>query len=160
MNSIKDKIYGNYSCLRMVDEIVYTRSDVYSYVASKLFDCDIRDCREFSDTGVKCETGKHRRDVAKKLCLGNMLWKDVAEKFGEPNLGEMIIKAFPFTFFDEIDEEPDETMTESEIFENKVIAAHSFLTEIRGYVRVKSMQRDFLNYCGGVLSGRWDDFGY
>ena len=89
-----------------------------------------------------------------------MLWKDVAEKFGEPNLGEMIIKAFPFTFFDEIDEEPDETMTEYGIFENKVIAEHSFLTEIRGYVRVKSMQRDFLNYCGGVLSGRWDDFGY
>ena len=144
----------------MVDEIVYTRSDVYSYVASKLFDCDIEDCREYSNEGERCEAGKHRRDVAKKLCMGNMSWKDVAEKFDEPNLGEMIIKAFPFTFFDEIDEEPDETMTESEIFENKVIASHSFLTEIRGYVRVKSMQRDFLNYCGGVLCGRWDDSEY
>ena len=148
----KEKLYGNCLCLKMVKEIVDNGYDPYSYVASKIFNCDIRECREFSESGVKLETGKHKRDVAKKLCLGATMFDEVAERFNEPNLKMMVVDAFPFTFFDEIYEEPDESLTQDEILNDRVIAAHSFLTEIRGYARVVCMQKDMLKYGSDMLA--------
>ena len=130
---VNERLANNYKCIKMIDDFVKEKGDIYSFVASKIFDCSVNECKEFDENFNKNAEGKRKRDVAKYLCLNRDFVKNIAKDFDVPDLEERIVKAFPWTEFDNI---YDEEIS----FENRVIDSYSFITLIFGYYRMNFMK--------------------
>lgn len=131
----KKALLDNFKCFDKLDEIkqkVLVGEDIYSVVASYIFNVSPNECREFNVDWTKNEEGKRRRDVAKYLCLNWALIDDIATKYSVPNLHDLIVKAFPYTPYDEIDTD-NELSVDCETIEDKALYSYSFITLIRGY---------------------------
>lgn len=131
-------INNNVICFSKLDAIkhavVNNGADVYSEVASEIFNCSSDECREFrrdeSGNLVKYADGKKRRNVAKYLMLNKMMLDDVACKFEVYDLADKIISAFPYTPIDELESDDPDIEIDREC---AAINAYSFITLIRGY---------------------------
>lgn len=131
----KKALLDNFKCFDKLDEIkqkVLDGEDIYSLVASYIFNVSPDECREYNGDWTKSEEGKRRRNVAKYLCLNWALLDDIATKYNVPNLHELVVKAFPYTPYDEIDTD-DELSADCETKEDKALYSYSFITLIRGY---------------------------
>lgn len=141
-------INNNVICFSKLDAIkhavVNNGADVYSEVASEIFNCSSDECREFrrdeSGNLVKYADGKKRRNVAKYLMLNKMMLDDVACKFEVYDLADKIISAFPYTPIDELEsDDPDIEIGR----EDAAINSYSFITLIRGYCILPYYQKKF-----------------
>lgn len=141
-------IANNIICFSKLDAIKYTvvnnGADVYSEVASEIFQCSSDECREciWDESGnyVFSEDGKKRRNVAKYLMLNRMMLDDIACKFQVPDLHDKVIRAFPYTPIDELSaDDPDIEICR----EDAAINAYSFITLIRGYCMLPYYQKRF-----------------
>lgn len=137
-------ITNNIICFSKLDAIkhavVNNGADVYSEVASEIFNCSPDDCREYSGNYVIYEDGKKRRNVAKYLLLNRMMLDDIACKFEVYDLADKIISAFPYTPFDELEsDDPDIDIDR----EDAAINSYSFITLIRGYCVLPYYQKKF-----------------
>ena len=108
-------INNNIICFSKLDAIkhaVVNGADIYSEVASEIFNCSPDDCREYSSDYVIYEDGRKRRNVAKYLLLNRMMLDDIACKFEVYDLADRIISAFPYTPIDELsaDDQRNETV--------------------------------------------------
>lgn len=140
-------ITNNIICFSKLDAIKYAvvnGADVYSEVASEIFNCSPDDCRECirdeSGNYVICEDGKKRRNVAKYLLLNRMMLDDISCKFEVYDLADKIISAFPYTPIDELEsDDPDIEIDR----EDASINSYSFITLIRGYCILPYYQKKF-----------------
>lgn len=119
------------------DAVVNNGADVYSEVASEIFQCNSDACKEFlvgeSGNLIKYSEGKKRRDVAKHLMLNRMMLDDIACKFQVPDLCNKVIQAFPYTPIDELESDDLDIEIDREC---SAINAYSFITLIRGYCMI------------------------
>lgn len=101
-----EAITGNLRCLRVLDEIcdrVMHGDDLYSVVASYLFDVDYSVCTERDALNSQSSEGKSRRSFAKQLLLANKQVADIIYgtsrelKYTANNLKEIIVNKFPWT---------------------------------------------------------------
>lgn len=144
----KKALLDNFNCFDKLDEIkqkVLDGEDIYSLVASYIFNVSPNECREYNCDWTKSEEGKRRRDVAKYLCLNRALLDDIATKYNVPSLHELIVKAFPYTPYDEIDTD-DELSADCETKEDKALHSYSFITLIRGYCLLAKYRVDMKDY--------------
>lgn len=144
----KKALLDNFKCFDKLDEIkqkVLDGEDIYSVVASYIFNVSPNECREFNVDWTKNEEGKRRRDVAKYLCLNRALLDDISTKYSVPNLHDLIVKAFPYTPYDEIDTD-DELSVDCETKEDKALHSYSFITLIRGYCLLAKYRVDMKDY--------------
>ncbi len=150
-------VTNNIICFSKLDAIKYAvvnnGADVYSEVASEIFQCSSDECHEFrrdeSGNFIKDDEGKKRRDVAKYLMLNKMMLDDIACKFQVYDLYNRIIQAFPYTSADELESDDPDIEIDREC---KAINAYSFITLIRGYCilpyysnRFNKFKEKFLN---------------
>ena len=136
-------IKNNIICFSKLDAIKYAvvnGADIYSEVASEIFNCSPDDCREYSGNYVIYEEGRKRRNVAKYLLLNRMMLDDIACKFEVYDLADRIISAFPYTPFDEL--ESDDPCIEI-VREDAAINSYDFITLIRGYCILPYYQKKF-----------------
>lgn len=136
-------INNNIICFSKLDAIkhaVVNGADIYSEVASEIFNCSPDDCREYSSDYVIYEDGRKRRNVAKYLLLNRMMLDDIACKFEVYDLADRIISAFPYTPIDELSaDDPDVEIDR----EDAAINSYSFITLIRGYCIFPYYQKKF-----------------
>lgn len=142
-------IANNIICFSKLDAIKYAvvnGADIYSEVASEIFNCSPDDCREYvldeSCNYVICEDGKKRRNVAKYLLLNRMMLDDIACKFEVYDLADRIISAFPYTTIDELESDDPDIEIDREC---AALNAYSFITLIRGYCILPYYQKKFDN---------------
>ena len=101
LEELKDRWNKNNELLTsMASEILENNLDIYSYVASKLFNVTYEDCIHDSPVGYIL------RSVARKLCLdgydslGNhsdLVVNKLSESYSIPDLANRLISAFPYT---------------------------------------------------------------
>ena len=152
MKSVKDAVRDNWRVLKEVQELVYSKEDIYSFVASRIFNVPIDECREYilGLDYARSEEGKRRRDIAKWMCLNRASIEDIATKFGE-NPDELkcaVVKAFPFTSFDDINEcyHTGRDVYENDTDQDELMNACSFITQIRGYVQIYRQNIELRGY--------------
>lgn len=126
------------------DAVVNNGADVYSEVASEIFQCSSDECKEFlvdeSGNFIKYDEGKKRRDIAKYLMLNRMMLDDIACKFKVPDLCNKVIQAFPYTPIDELESDDPNIEIDREC---AAINAYSFITMIRGHCILPYYQNKF-----------------
>lgn len=141
-------IANNIICFSKLDAIKYTvvnnGADIYSEVASEIFQCSPDECREYvwdeSGNTVIYEDGRKRRNVAKYMMLNRMTLDDIACKYQVPDLYDKVIRAFPYTPFGEL--ESDDPYIEI-AREDAAINSYGFITLIRGYCILPYYQKRF-----------------
>lgn len=141
-------IANNIICFSKLDAIKYTvvnnGADIYSEVASEIFQCSSNECHEFrrdeSGNFIKDDDGKKRRDVAKYMMLNRMMLDDIACKFEVYDLYDRVIQAFPYTPIDELESDDPDIEIDREC---EAINAYSFITLIRGYCILPYYQKRF-----------------
>lgn len=136
-----EAITGNMKCFRVLEEIydrVMNGDDLYSVVASYLFDVDYSACTERDELNNPSAEGKARRSFAKQLLLANKQVADIIYditdlrkelKCTASDLKEMIVNKFPWT--------PKEDVYNLNItFDERVVNSYTFISLIRGYVMI------------------------
>lgn len=131
---IKKRCEDNNRLFAMAQEILDNGYDVYSYVASKIFDKDYDACLEYYEDGTRNPDGKMMRDIAKRICVNTKSVADLEEQYRLYYLDQLIEKAFPFTFPDEIEDELDPN--------DRVLDSTTFIIQLTGYVRFIRFMRD------------------
>ena len=127
MDMITSRSRDNNRLFLMAQEILDNGYDTYSYVASKIFDKDYDACQEHYEDGNRNPNGKMMRDIAKKICNNTESIDALEERYRIYYLGQLVIKAFPFTDPYDIEEETDPDFLTGE--------ATTFIIALTGYVR-------------------------
>lgn len=133
-DAIRNRCEKNNKLFAMAQDILDNGYDAYSYVASKIFDKDYDACLEYYENGERNPDGKMMRDIAKRICVNTKSVADLEEQYRLPYLGQLIQKAFPFTFPDELEEELDPNFT--------VLDSTTFIVQLTGYVRFMRFMRE------------------
>ena len=136
MKTTQEMLKGNAICFQKLSEFMRSDMDVYSWVASEIFECPYEMCLEYNGGS---EEGWIRRFVAKQICLSRKSVEDLSKEHNLPNLADMIIKAFPYTnigdaLWDELNFTKDD----------EIIDSVTFISSIRGYWWVKNNQSKFV----------------
>lgn len=142
MMKFNDDIYkGNAICkshILFIEECKHC--DIYSFVASKIFDIPYEDFdrrHEIDDTEQfkKLET---YRNIAKNICLNRKGIEELSDVYCIPDLADKVVKAFPYTDINIYGNADEDSIT----FEDKVIGAYTFISWIVGYFRLKRFMSD------------------
>lgn len=121
-------------CFEMAEECIDKNYDIYSYIASKIFNVPIEECCEFDENMNICPGGIQRRNIAKRIALNQQSVHILSKIANIPDLPKMVAKAFPFVFFDEENTEfPDSDVDQSV----------TFIIELVGYVRMVRWMKEF-----------------
>ena len=128
MKTVQEMLKGNAVCFQKLSDFMRSEKDVYSWVASEIFECPYEDCLEYYGSDMaKNEEGRKRRTVAKQICLNKKSIEDLSNEYNLPNLADMIIKAFPYTNIG--DAMYDLNFTK----DDEIIDSYTFICAIRGY---------------------------
>ena len=134
IDEVRNRCEANNKLFAMAQEILDNDYDVYSYVASKIFDKDYDACMECYTDGTLNPDGKMMRDIAKWICVNAKSVADLEEHYRLYYLHDLIQKAFPFTFPDEIEEELNPN--------DRVLDSTTFIIQLTGYVRFLRFMRE------------------
>ena len=118
----------NAQLFELADIITDNGYDVYSYVASKIFNKPYEECLEQIDYNWN-PTGKIMRDIAKYICIRGGV-DDISNTYKIPNLKQLVVDAFPFRFSDDIDDDDI-----SDDLDDRCCESVTFLMALTGYVR-------------------------
>lgn len=133
IDEVRNRCEANNKLFTMAQEILDNGYDAYSYVASKIFDKDYDVCLEHYEDGTLNPNGKMMRDIAKKICNNTESIEALEERYRLHYIGQLVIKAFPFTYPYDIDEETDPNFPTAD--------ATTFIIALTGYVRfIRFMQ--------------------
>lgn len=138
MKTVQEMLTGNAICFQKLNEFMRSDMDVYSWVASEIFECPYEMCLECNENGTRNEEGKIRRFVAKQICLNRKSIEDLSKEHNLPNLADMVIKAFPYTNIG--DAMYDLNFTK----DDEIIDSYTFICAIRGYWWIKNKQSKFV----------------
>lgn len=139
--TFRDKVDGNLIAFHRLEDIVYScvelNKDIFSVVASLLFNEPYHKCSEYNPvTGKFDPEGARRRNVAKQLLLNRMNLDVIESSYNVPDLKDMLLDTFPYTDAEDIDS--------IEIsFDQKVQYAWNFAVLVFGYVDMLKKQREF-----------------
>lgn len=143
-----EAITGNMKCMRVLEEIhnrVMYGDDLYSVVASYLFDVDYSDCTEREDLNTSFSEGKTRRSFAKQLLLANKQVADIIYgtskelQYTANELKEIIVNKFPWT--------PKEDVYNLTItLDERVVNSYTFISLIRGYVMIHKYNDSLIEF--------------
>lgn len=130
----KKALLDNFKCFDKLDVIREKVMggediDIFSMVASFIFNVSPDECKPYNEDYTKNEEGTRRRNVAKCLCLNSAMIDDIAIKYNVPNLHDLLVEAFPWTPYFEIDTDNDLPIGR----EDRATNAYTFITMIRGY---------------------------
>lgn len=127
------RISNNEKCFNVVEKIknyACGGMDMYSVVASYIFDKPYYKCTEY-EGGERDNEGTKRRKFAKKLLLAHRsfeeIYKDIYDGSGE-ELKQTLMKKFPYTPYDEISDD----LTDEDRWSN----TFGFISCILGYVKM------------------------
>lgn len=120
----------NAQLFELADIITDNGYDIYSYVASKIFNKPYEECHEFNSDMSWNPTGKLVRNIAKAICMNAMSIDELSEKYRLPYLPNLVADAFPFTFIEDIDDNDV-----SDDVNDRCCAAITFLVALTGHVR-------------------------
>ena len=146
-----EAITGNMKCLRVLDEIcdrVMSGDDLYSVVASYLFDVDYSACTERDELNSPSEEGKARRSFAKQLLLANKQVADIVYNITDSlkelqytanDLKEMIVNKFPWT-------PKDDVYNLNITFDERVVNSYTFISLIFGYVMIHKYNDSLIEF--------------
>lgn len=139
-----EAITGNMKCFRVAEEIydrVMYGDDLYSVVASYLFDVDYSSCT----VNTQFEEGKVRRSFAKQLLLAHKQVADIIYgtakeiQYTANELKEIIVNKFPWT--------PKEDVYNLTItLDERVVNSCSFISLIFGYVMVNKYYSSLVEF--------------
>lgn len=120
-------------CFDMAKECTENNYDIYSYIASKIFNVPIEECKEFdSDMNINPD-GIQRRNIAKRIALNTQSVYSLTKIANIPDLPKMVEQAFPFVFDEEDTEHQDSDLDQST----------TFIVQLVGYVRMVRWMREF-----------------
>lgn len=119
----------NAKLFELADIITDNNYDIYSYVASKIFNKPYEECLEMIAHEWN-PTGKVMRDIAKYICINRYSVDVLSDTYKLPNLKQLVVDAFPFTFTDDIDDDDVSDDTD-----DRCGAATTFLIALTGHVR-------------------------
>lgn len=120
---------ANAQLFELADNITDNNYDIYSYVASKIFNKPYEECCEMIEHKWN-PTGKVMRDIAKYICINRSSVDDLSNTYKIPNLKQLVVDAFPFTFPEDIDDDDV-----SDDIDDRCGAATTFLIALTGHVR-------------------------
>jgi len=143
-----EAITGNMKCIRVLEEIydrVMNGDDLYSVVASYLFDVDYSACTERDELNNPSAEGKARRSFAKQLLLAHKQVADIIYntskelQYTDDDLKEIIVKKFPWT--------PKEDVYDLTIaFDERVVNSCTFISLILGYVMIHKYNSSLIEF--------------
>ena len=140
MKTTQEMLKGNAICFQKLSEFMRSDMDVYSWVASEIFECPYEMCLEFNKDMTKNEEGRIRRFVAKQICLNRKSIEDLSKEHSLPNLADMVIKAFPYTEIGHCFDVEELNFAK----DDEIIDSYTFICAIRGYWWIKNKQSKFV----------------
>ena len=120
-------------CFEMAKECVDKNYDVYSYIASKIFNVPIEECYECDSNMHLYPNGIQRRTIAKRIALNQQSVYSLAKIANIPDLPKMVENAFPFVF-----DEEDIQHVETDLDQST-----TFIVQLVGYVRMSRWMKEF-----------------
>lgn len=131
--TMKKRIEDNNICFKKVDNFSNEHIDIYSAMASEVFNVPYDDCLEYNMNTMEWNNlGKIRRTAVKYICLNRNSVDDIIEMYEKDlpeikNLKKLIRNAFPFTFYDELEEDSTE---------EDYLMSTTFMISAFGYIRM------------------------
>ena len=120
-------------CFEMAKECIDKNYDIYSYIASKIFNVPIEECYEYDSNMNLYHEGIQRRNIAKRIALNKMSVHSLANIANIPDLPKMVEQAFPFVFDEEDTEHQDSDIDHTT----------TFIVQLVGYVRMVKWMKEF-----------------
>lgn len=143
---ISERLANNDKCFsraeNIKEQVLIEGKDLYSLIASRIFDEPYDNCVEYDTKGNIYYPAKVKRTIAKKIALNRSSIDELKDFYIKENienesivqdLHDKVYEAFPYTF--------DEDM-EEEFIEDKHLDATTFIINMTGYIRY-CLQRNY-----------------